>query len=262
MCVGGADAGETIDGGARDGGSTDAGSDTGTVFPDSSTPDSSIPIDVGIDAGMDAGAPDAGTDAAVRDAGPMDAGTDAARRDAGPLMGGLVINEIDYDQVGTDAAEFVEIYNGAASPADLTGLAVVFINGSSSTEYARAPLSGSLASGAFLVVGVSGQTLPTPAGTVRIDISAMGIQNGAPDGVVLWDTARLAAVDALSYEGSLTSVTTVDGATISLVEGTPTTLVDSNTVEESLCRMPDGRDTNDASTDWMICMTPTPGSPN
>src|SRR3712207_7713087 len=27
-------------------------------------------------------------------------------------LGGLVINEVDYDQVGSDTGEFIEIYNG------------------------------------------------------------------------------------------------------------------------------------------------------
>ena len=41
----------------------------------------------------------------------------------------LVLNEIDYDQVGADAGGFVELYNAGLSPADLEGLALVFVDG-------------------------------------------------------------------------------------------------------------------------------------
>ncbi|MFN7131011.1 MAG: thrombospondin type 3 repeat-containing protein, partial [Myxococcales bacterium] len=73
-------------------------------------------------------------------------------------QGGLVINEIDYDQgaaAPTDDAEFVEIYNGTSNPADLTNLVLVFVNGTDNKEYLRVSLAsaGSLAPGGYLVVG-------------------------------------------------------------------------------------------------------------
>ena len=33
----------------------------------------------------------------------------------------LVVNEVDYDQVGTDTAEFVVLKNGGSSPVNLSG---------------------------------------------------------------------------------------------------------------------------------------------
>ena len=33
----------------------------------------------------------------------------------------LVINEVDYDQIGSDSAEFIEIYNPSPSPISLAG---------------------------------------------------------------------------------------------------------------------------------------------
>lgn len=147
----------------------------------------------------------------------------------------LVVNEIDYDQVGADSGGFVEIHNSGAGAADLTGLAVVFIDGADGAEYLRKPLSGSLAAGAYLVV-------------------AADPQNGAPDGVALVDTGSGATVDALSYEGSIAG----------LVEGTPlpAATADSNTVTGSLARFPDGADTDDAATDWTFTTTITPGAAN
>jgi hypothetical protein len=49
---------------------------------------------------------------------------------------------------------------------------------------------------------------------------------------------------------------------VSLVEGTPTSAVDSNTVPGSLCRYPNGAETDNADADWSFCATPTPGAAN
>ena len=157
----------------------------------------------------------------------------------------LVINEIDYDQVGADADGFVEIANTGTGAADLTGIAIVFVDGSDGLEYLRKPLSGTLAPGAYLAV-------PAEA------------QNGAPDGVALIDTAgRRALLDALSYEGAITNAV-IDSQTYNLVEGTvlPASVADSNTVAGSLSRIPDGSDTDDAATDWAFTTIVTPGAAN
>jgi hypothetical protein len=39
-------------------------------------------------------------------------------------------------------------------------------------------------------------------------------------------------------------------------------VADSNTVDGSLVRLPDGKDTNDAAADWAFTTTRTPGAPN
>ena len=163
-----------------------------------------------------------------------------------PEEGGarLVVNEVDYDQVGTDTGGFVEIANTGDAAAPLEGLALVLVNGGDNAEYARSVLTGTLDAGAYVVVQVDPQ-------------------NGAPDGVALVDTASGELLDALSYEGAITAAT-IDGRTYSLVEGTvlPDTTADSNAVEGSLARLPDGKDTNDAATDWAFTQTATPGGPN
>ena len=90
----------------------------------------------------------------------------------------------------------------------------------------------------------------------------MDAQNGAPDGLALvGPTGSL--LDALSYEGAITAAQ-IDGATVNLVEGTvlPAAVADSNTVAGSLSRSPDGRDTDDAASDWVFTTTPTPGAAN
>jgi hypothetical protein len=155
-----------------------------------------------------------------------------------------VINEIDYDQVGADSAGFVEIANVGTEAATLDGIALVLVNGGDGSEYDRAALTGSLAPGAYLT----------------IDIEA---QNGAPDGVALVDTVTAVLLDALSYEGAITAAT-IDGQSYSLVEGTAldAAVADSNTVDGSLSRIPDGQDTDDAASDWEFTETKTPGAAN
>jgi len=89
------------------------------------------------------------------------------------------------------------------------------------------------------------------------------MQNGAPDGVALVDTGTKELLDALSYEGEIGSAT-IDGQAYDLVEGTalPASVADSNAVDGSLSRIPDGNDSNDAATDWAFTETKTPGAAN
>ena len=156
----------------------------------------------------------------------------------------LVLNEIDYDQAGADAGGFVELYNAGLSPADLEGLALVFVDGADGREYRRRPLSGALAAGAYRVV--------------RVDA-----QNGSPDGVALYDTRFEGVIDALSYEGAIERAF-IGPFAHTLVEGTalPASVADSNTRAGSIARVPNGGDTGDAATDWAFTTTVTPGTAN
>lgn len=181
----------------------------------------------------------------------------------------LVINEVDYDQVGSpDATEFVEIFNAGPGTVNLSGVALVLVNGADNQEYSRVDLSsaGTLASGAYLVVRDPALTLP--AGTASITFPACAgdancIQNGAPDGVALIDTASSTLIDAFSYEGSITAANIIGfPAPVPLVEGTAATAADGNTIQGSLARLPNGTDTNNAISDWTFTGTPTPGAAN
>jgi hypothetical protein len=155
----------------------------------------------------------------------------------------LVINEIDYDQVGADSGGFIEIYNAGDAAADLTGISLVLVDGGTGNEYLRRALTGTLAAGGYLVVEADAQ-------------------NGAPDGVALIGAGG-ALLDALSYEGAIEAAT-IGGATYDLVEGAvlPTATADSNTVAGSLSRIPNGSDTDDAATDWAFTTTVTQGAAN
>jgi hypothetical protein len=149
----------------------------------------------------------------------------------------LVINEVDYDQVGADGNGFVEIHNTGGAAADLSNVDLVAVNGGDGSEYDRVALTGSLTAGGYLAVAIE-------------------LQNGAPDGLALLEGTAL--VDALSYEGAITAAT-IGGQTYNLVEGTAlaATVEDSNTVAGSLIRNPNGKDTNDAASDWAFTTTVT-----
>ena len=155
---------------------------------------------------------------------------------------GLVLNEVDYDQVGADSGGFVEITNTSIVGLSLEGVAVVLVNGGDSLEYDRVALTGSLVAHGHLSIPVEAQ-------------------NGAPDGVALVDTTSGLLLDSLSYEGEITAAV-IDGQTFDLTEGTPLEAADSNTVTGSLSRIPDGEDRNDSGSDWEFTTTVTPGAAN
>lgn len=172
----------------------------------------------------------------------------------------LVINEIDYDQVGADMNEFVEIYNGTGAAVPLSNLALVLIDGSSSNTYVSIPLgSGTLPAGGYLVVGSATVTVPAPG--IKIT-NTTPIQNG-PDGVALVNLkAPPALLDVLAYKGAITMANITGYGVASLVEGTLLGTGDSTTKEGSLSRLPNGNDTNNAASDWAFSDTPTPGAAN
>lgn len=183
--------------------------------------------------------------------------------EAGEAMG-LVINEVDYDQPGTDTAEFIEVFNGSSSPVDLTAFDLVLVNGVGEAEYERFALSDAAAvlpAGGYLVVGNQAVLDVLPGGVPNILMPNVTIQNGAPDGIALVNVVAAQLWDALSYEGEIT-MATISGlpGTVSLVEGSPLAVADSGV--GSLSRIPNGTDTDDAASDWAATATVTPGEAN
>ena len=98
------------------------------------------------------------------------------------------INEIHYDNSGSDNNEGVEIAGAAGT--DLSGWQLVAYNGSNGTSYSTVSLSDSLSDEG------------SGFGTAWYAIS--GLQNGSPDGVALVDDNG-DVVQFLSYEGSFTA---------------------------------------------------------
>jgi len=160
----------------------------------------------------------------------------------------LVINEIDYDQPGTDTAEFVEIRNNGDVPADLTGWTLEFINGNGATVYDTINLPAiSLASGDYFVVCANAATVAN----CDLDDSPNTnfIQNGSPDAVTLSFNATL--IDTVSYEGDTGAPYT---------EGSGAGLEDAS--DGSISRCDDGVDTNQNNVDFLFTGTSTPGAAN
>ena len=203
----------------------------------------------------------------------LDGDTDCADADcaANPacLMGPLplVINEVDYDQVGSDLNEFVEIYNAGTMDIPLAGISLVLVNGNGSTDYNIIQLSqagATIAAGQYLVVHTATVTPAAGALSILFNSASNNVQNGGPDGLALMNIAGDFVYDALSYEGEITAATITGAASpVNLVEGTATTAADTNgDAGLVLVRSPNGSDTNDASVDWTTSLTPTPGAAN
>jgi hypothetical protein len=113
----------------------------------------------------------------------------AAARAAGPAA---FINEIHYDNAGTDVGEFIEV--AAPAGTDLTGWTVELY--SAGTRYDTDALAG---------------VVPDQQngwGTLVLAYPVNGLQNGPVDGVALVNPS-MEVVQLLSYEGTFTAV---DGA--------------------------------------------------
>ena len=125
-----------------------------------------------------------------------------------PVATNVIINELDSDTPGTDAAEFVELYDGGAGDTALDGLVVVFYNGSNDLSYAAFDLDGfqTDASGYFTLgnPGVPGVDLvfnPGAAGLLQNGADAVAIFAGNatdfPTGTAVTTTNLL---DAIVYD--------------------------------------------------------------
>jgi hypothetical protein len=180
---------------------------------------------------------------------------------------GLVVNELDVDQVGVDNAEFIELF--AVNSIDLWGISVVLINGGvpPGQEYARIDLStlGTLAQGSFLVI--AGSLVQAAAGAVKHTPpgweSSNRVQNGPSDAVVLWDTIGRKPIDTVSYAGVLHRALIVgEQGELDATEGSAGAPADSNAAIGSLARSPNGQDTGQNGADFKFNSALTPGSTN
>jgi hypothetical protein len=186
----------------------------------------------------------------------------------------LMINEVDYDQSGTDMTEYVELYNGTSSAYPLANVALILVNGSGTpAEYKRVLLgpAGSIPAGGYLVIATSAVT-PQGSGVRYTPPTSEwptmdAVQNGgtstmpASDGMLLVNTSTMTIIDKLAYEGALTVSITGFGS-VNLVEGTATSAFDDPAAPHSLSRIPNGIDNNTASVDWASTTTLTPGAAN
>ena len=128
----------------------------------------------------------------------------------------MFINEIHYDNTGTDTGEAIEIVGLAGT--DLSGWAIVLYNGNGGVVYDTTDLSGVI------------PDQENGFGTFVVNYPTNGIQNGSPDGIALVDPSRN-VIQFLSYEGSFTAADgPADGMTstdIGVSEGSGTAVGDS-----------------------------------
>ena len=160
----------------------------------------------------------------------------------------IVINEIDYDQPGSDTAEFIEIYNSGSTSVSLDSFSIDLINGNNGSSYRSIDLTGFSinASGYFVICGDASLVANCD---YSFTSSSGWFQNGAPDAVALLENGNM--IDSIAYEGMFSPYT----------EGDTLDLADSNTDIFSLSRLPDGFDSNNNLLDFQQgCLTP--GSAN
>ena len=164
--------------------------------------------------------------------------------DAGPpppsCEATLRIDELDYEQAGTDEGEFVELINSSSCATPLEGLSLELINGGDGKVYSRydlAAVAATWAPGARLVLGDPALLSSLPGGTPSLMLNGSGLQNG-PDGLRLMRAERV--LDSVLYEGAVPGLS-----------GTPTV---ADEAENALGRCP-------SSSDFQLS-APSPGAPN
>jgi hypothetical protein len=99
------------------------------------------------------------------------------------------INEIHYDNSGTDTGEAIEL--AIATGTDLSGWSIVLYSGADGLQYSTTYLSGVVSEQGF-----GGSLLVVPISP---------IQNGSPDGIALINSANN-VLQFLSYEGMFTAI--------------------------------------------------------
>jgi predicted extracellular nuclease len=226
------------------------GGDTGAPYTEGSgsVTDDSAQVDLGISRSPDGTDTDQnGVDISRRCITPGATNTSASTGCEPVEPGALVVNEIDYDQPGTDGAEFLEIENTGDEPVDLDPYAVTLANGSlGGATYQMVDLPATpLAAGDFFVVCANATTVTNCDLDVAPDTNL--IQNGSPDAVAI--SLGGAIVDTVSYEGDTAAPYT---------EGSGTGLEDDPAVVHlGISRLPDGSDTGQNNVDLSArCITP------
>ncbi len=173
---------------------------------------------------------------------------------AGPPTPMIMINEIDADQVSTDSAEFIELYDGGVGNASLDELSIVLFNGSNDTAYATISLDGlSTNADGYFVIG--SENVP------NVDLTAFttnGLQNGA-DAVALYTgTAPSAPTTENLIDVVVYGTADPDDAELLAALGVTTQAdeaANGSSDLDALARLPDG-------TGDFAAQAPTPGASN
>lgn len=160
----------------------------------------------------------------------------AGRANDAPIPLDPRLNEIHYDNAGTDAGEFIEVRVNAG--ADASALVLELYNGANGAVYGSYDLSA------------ASMTTDGSYDYYVWAFPANGIQNGAPDGMAI--AVEGTVVEFLSYEGTMT-------ATSGLAAGMTSTDIGVSEASDtalglSLSRLADGS--------WQEAYDETPGAEN
>ncbi len=173
----------------------------------------------------------------------------------------IVINEIDSDTVGTDTAEFIELFDGGAGNTPLDGLVLVLFNGSNNQSYRTIDLTGfTTDENGFFVIGNEG------VDNVDLIIPSNGIQNGA-------DAAALYIGSAADFpNGSIANAENLDILVDAIVYGTndgvDDALLSAFSQDTQFNESANGASDEDAlardvdGTGTFVAQGPTPGASN
>lgn len=172
------------------------------------------------------------------------------------------INEIDSDQQGTDAAEFIELFGPANTPLD--GLVVVWYNGSSNLVYEAFDLDGfTLDENGFFVMGNA--AVPN----VDLIFDDNSLQNG-PEAIAIYsgNGDDFPNSTPITTEGLIDAIVyhTNDSDDAELLDGlTPGQFqvdesANGNSADDAIARIPDGGAPFDAAS--YVTQLPTPGFTN
>ncbi len=160
----------------------------------------------------------------------------------------VVINEFDYDQPGTDDAEFIELYNSGGSSVSLDGYVIDLINGATGNAYRSFDLTGFVLSPNDYFVVCGNMTTVT---NCNFDIGAStNLMQNDKEGIALFNGTSL--IDSVTYEGVIAPYT----------EGLLGTITDPGGIAAiSLSRFLNGIDTNMNASDFALgCATPGSGN--
>jgi predicted extracellular nuclease len=182
-----------------------------------------------------------------------------------PVANNIIINELDSDTPGTDAAEFVELYDGGVGNTSLTGLVVVFYNGATDVSYRAIDLDGfsTNAQGYFTLgnTGVSGVDVTFPGNTLQNGEDAVALYAAnASDFPTNTPVTLTNLRDAVVYD---TNDADDPGLLVLLNAGQPQVDESSGTAPDvdSIGRCPNG-DGGARNTTTYVARTPTPDGAN
>ena len=164
----------------------------------------------------------------------------------------VFINELHYDNSGTDSGEAIELVAPAGT--DLTGWKIVLYNGT--TTPTAAVVYGTTTTLSGVVPAQCGQY-----GTKVVTYLQDGLQNGAHDGIALVD-ANGTVVQFLSYEGVITAATGPTGGDASGLTSIDIGVSENGTLASTLSLQLTGTGTLSGDFSWQPDSTSSFGACN